>query len=160
MPPILHAAARLTLLSITSFAAPSKAGGLPEPPRAVYKCEVAGKVSYSDEPCLGAKRVELEPTRGLNKSTGQECTGKDVQRERQREAFAEGLRPLTGMDADQLKTATRRQKLKPAGQQECRALDRYLPRMEAEERSASGTDLLRVQDMLLSVRKRARELGC
>jgi hypothetical protein len=32
--------------------------------------------------------------------------------------------------------------------------------MEAEERSASGTALLRVQEMLLSMRKRARELGC
>lgn len=45
---------------------------LPAPSRTVYKCSVGGKVAYSDEPCVGAQRVNVEPTRGMNKSTGHE----------------------------------------------------------------------------------------
>ena len=34
---------------------------------AVYKCTDNGKVSYSNEPCLGAQRVDTMATRGLDK---------------------------------------------------------------------------------------------
>jgi hypothetical protein len=58
----------------------------------VFKCENGGKTFYSDSPCLGAKKIDVEPTRGLNKSTGSERTGKDVSREMQREQFAEAVK--------------------------------------------------------------------
>lgn len=38
---------------------------LPPPASSVYKCVVDGKTVYSDEPSLGAARVEVTPTRGV-----------------------------------------------------------------------------------------------
>jgi hypothetical protein len=46
------------------------AQSLPAPSRTVYKCEVGGKVTYSDSPCLGATRIDVEPTRGVSKLSG------------------------------------------------------------------------------------------
>ena len=43
---------------------------LDKPTRTVYKCNTDGKVVYSDTPCLGAERIDAEPTRGLDKSSG------------------------------------------------------------------------------------------
>lgn len=80
-------------------AASAQTRGLPNPWRTVYKCSINGKVVYTDDPCLGAQKVDVEPTRGLNKSTGRELSGADVSRERRRETFAEGVKPITGMTA-------------------------------------------------------------
>ena len=87
---------------------------LPAPSRSVYKCSGNGVTSYSDAPCLGAKRLEIEPTRGVGKKEGY-----DIQRERYREMFAEAVRPLTGMDAKQLDIQGRRMKLSAQAQREC-----------------------------------------
>jgi|LakMenEpi03Aug12_release.lakeMendotaPanAssembly.Ray.scaffolds.fasta_scaffold936250_1 hypothetical protein len=43
---------------------------LDKPTRTDYKCNVDGKVAYSDTPCLGAERIDAEPTRGLDKASG------------------------------------------------------------------------------------------
>lgn len=85
-----HLIALLIAAACTAGAvAQPQPGSLRQPSRTVYKCEAAGKVTYSDEPCAGAVRVEVEPTRGLNKSSGSERTGADVARERRREGIAE-----------------------------------------------------------------------
>jgi len=65
------------------------------PSRSIYKCDSNGAMTYSDAPCLGASRLEIEPTRGVGKTAGY-----DVQREQQREMIAESIRPLTGLDAN------------------------------------------------------------
>ena len=49
--------------------------------RTVFKCQVAGKTVYSDSPCLGAKQIDVEPTRGLNQTSGRVRVGADVARE-------------------------------------------------------------------------------
>ena len=142
-------------------AAQAQSNGLRQPSRTVYKCESAGKVTYSDEPCSGAVRVDVEPTRGMNKSSGREQTGADVARERRREGIAEALRPATGMDAKQFDTLARRQRLAPQAQQECRSLDRALPRAEAAEQRAGTTPSMRAaQENLLTLRRRHLDLGC
>ena len=51
---------------------------------------------------MGAQVIDVEPTRGLNKSSGRVQIGADVQHEQHREMIAEALRPLTGLDAKQL----------------------------------------------------------
>lgn len=141
---------------------------LPPASRTVFKCEVDGKISYSDAPCPGAQRLEVQPTRGLNKSTGTERVGTDVQRERFHEAFAEGIKPVTGMTPEQLTKAGQRAQLTLETQRECSQLDRGLPVAEKEEaallrqpRSAArDTGLKQVQTRLLQQRQRARELRC
>ena len=133
---------------------------LPQPSRSVYKCTVDGKVSYSDEPCLGAQRLEIEPTRGLNKSTGREMTGKDVGREKHREVMAEALKPLSGMDAKELEVFQRRQLLTPQVRVECGSLDAGIARAEADEKVAPMQMRRDVEERLLNLRKRQRDLRC
>ena len=120
--------------------------------RTVYKCAQGGKVAYSDEPCLNATVVDATPTRGLDKSTGVSRKGFDVQREERREAVAEALRPITGMNARQFDTFGRRQKLSVDAQRECSRLDKALPAAT----SASNPD----QTSLLLMRKRYKDFGC
>lgn len=148
--------------------ASSHAQPLPPASRTVFKCDLNGKVSYSDAPCPGAQRIEVQPTRGLNKSTGTERVGSDVQQERFHEAFAEGLKPITGMTPEQLKKAGQRAQLAPQAQHECSQLDRALPAAEKEEAAllrqarseARDTGLKQAQTRLLLQRQRARELRC
>lgn len=153
--PSTHACAALFLIS-TALGAQS----LPPPARTVFRCEEGGRVVYSDVPCMGARKIEVEPTRGVSRLSGQERIGQDVRNEHMREAFAEALKPVTGMNPRQLETFGRRLKLTPEDQRECQYLDRWMPPLELEEQRASGQARLDVQTRLFALRKRFRELGC
>lgn len=153
--------ARLTPLTVLLCASVATGQTLPPPSRTVYKCEEGGKVHYSDSPCLGAKKLEVEPTRGMNKATGRELVGPDVRHERFRETLSDGVKPLTGMDAKQTAHFGRRQKLAPEVQRQCRALDLQLPMAEAAEASArTDQDLKAAQKRLFDLRTSYRKLGC
>ena len=136
------------------------AQSLPPPSRTFFKYEAAGKVVYSDSPCLGARAIDVEPTCGADKITGKPRIGPDVQRERTREQFAEGLRPLTGLDTKQLDTAGRRLKLTADGQAQCGRLDTQIPAAEAGEARATGACRQEIQGRLLRLRQQFRELRC
>lgn len=58
---------------------------------AVYKCTDNGKVSYSNEPCLGAQRVDTMATRGLDKMSGVQRSGNAVQAEKNNEAIERAM---------------------------------------------------------------------
>ena len=124
---------KLFLLPVLWLCSVAVAQTLPPPSRAVYKCGEDGKVVYSDAPCLGARKLEVEPTRGMNKSTGRELQGQDVRNEHLREGFAGMVKPVTGMNARQLDHVGRRQRLNPDAQKQCRALDQQLPTAELAE---------------------------
>lgn len=145
-------------LAFASLAAAAQS--LPPPSRTVYRCEDGQKVHYSDTPCLGAKKVDVEPTRGLNKSAGREQVGQDVRREKQNEMMADALRPILNETPEQRATRHRRFKLEPAAKLECARLDIQLPRIEEQERSATKDTLPFVQKDLLESRARFRELRC
>lgn len=105
---------------LMSFASTSTwAQGLPSPSRTLFKCVIGGKVSYSDSPCLGAEKIDIEPTRGVSKLSGSERIGNDVRREQHRELIAEAIRPIAGMDAKQMDIFGRRMKLTPDAPREC-----------------------------------------
>jgi hypothetical protein len=133
---------------------------LPPTSRTVFKCVEGGKTFYSDAPCLGAEKINVEPTRGMNKSTGREIVGADVNRERTREAVADAIKPLTGMTAKQLDASGRRMRLSSSDQQSCKNLDIEIPRLEAEEKVADQQTKLPIQRQLLGVRQKYRNLGC
>ena len=156
---MLSIVAVLATLGVVADAAAQEVK-LPAPTRTVYKCDLQGKVVYSDEPCLGAKKVDVEPTRGVSKMTGTERVGHDVQREKTREAFVEGIRPLTGKNAAQLDQRGRRMKLKPDAAVQCAKLDGEVARLESEEATARVGQRAGLQSELLTARKRYRELGC
>jgi hypothetical protein len=133
---------------------------LPAASRTVYKCNASGKVVYSDAPCLGAEKLEIEPTRGLASASGRKAVGADVQRERHREALADALKPLTGKNAKEFEQYSRRSKLSVSANQECTALDKYLAAAEREESRTNGPERREVQERLFGMRTRYRELRC
>ena len=148
----LRTGSMLVLMTVASI---SLAQVLPVPTRTVYKCNVDGKTSYSDSPCVGAQRLEIEPSRGIGKSAGH-----DVQRERHQEMLAEAVRPLTGMDAKRLDAHGRRMKLSAEAQRECRALDKGIPEAERAEMRSIGEQREMEKVRLFSMRKQYRELRC
>ncbi len=159
-PPYLSPTTLLLLTSClwSTFAVAQK---LPAASRTVYKCEVGGKIQYSDEPCLGATRVDVEPTRGLDKSTGRVQRGVDVQNERFREHIAESAKPLTGMNTQEFEQASRRQRLNAQAQHQCRSWDQQIPAAEAAERAAkTGEELRAAQQRLFELRSAYRKLSC
>ena len=133
---------------------------LPCPTRTVFKCEVDGKVVYSDEPCVGAKRVDVEPTKGLNRSTGREVIGKDVARVTQSAQLSEAIRPITGMSAERFEVEKRRVYLAPEIKSECNRLDTVIGAGERREAVLQGVEKVAVQQQLYSMRKRYREATC
>ncbi len=135
-------------------------GKLPPTSRTVYKCTTDGKVVYSDEPCLGAEKINAEPTRGLNQFTGNVQRGRDVQNEMNREAFAQAVRPLTGMDANQLAVESRRQQLTPDARRQCQKLDQDIQLGEAKERAVIGDERSQVQQVLFNNRALHKRIGC
>jgi hypothetical protein len=130
------------------------------PSRTLFKCQDQGKITYSDSPCLGAEKMEVEPTRGVNKLSGKTRIGPDVQNEIHREMFAEAVRPLTGLNAKQFEVQARRYQLSGTVQQECRRLDQDLASAEAEEKRTTKNALHEVQARLFLMRQRFRELRC
>jgi hypothetical protein len=150
------------ILSILTLLVASSAFSqtLPAPSREVFKCEEGGKVVYSDAPCLGAKRVGVEPTRGLNKLSGTERIGADVRQEKHKEQMAEALRPLLGETAEQYSKRHRRATLTPKSQGQCGRLDQEIQSAEQAEREAAKGELLQAQDRLYRIRKQYIDLRC
>ena len=142
-------------LLLVAASAVSSAQTLSAPSRSVYKCSTNGMTTYSDAPCLGAERLEIEPTRGVGKTTG-----RDVQREQHQEMIAEAIRPLTGMDAKQLEVQGRRMKLSAKAQSECRGLDAQIPEAEREEGRAAGERRDHIKVTLFTLRQHQRSLRC
>jgi len=142
------------------FSGLAEAQSLPAPSRTVFRCEEGGKVVYSDSPCLGAKAINVAPTRGVSKLSGRERVGNDVQREVFQEQMAEAIRPLSGMNPKQYEVFGRRLKLAPEVQRECRHLDGQIPSLERAEAQASGPEFVTIQRRLFGLRSRFRELGC
>lgn len=147
-------------LSIFARAVAAQTSTLPLPSRSMYKCTIEKKVTYTDEPCLGAQRIEVEPTRGLNKYSGREITGPDVANEKRREVFANAIKPLTGMNEQQFAVQTRRQNLSVMNKSECATLDVLNAKSEAEERNASAETKPIIQHNLFAQRKKYKDLRC
>lgn len=149
------------MLAVLAWCAlPAFGQQLPAPSRTMYKCTNDKVVSYSDKPCLGAERLVVVPTRGVNKLSGKERIGKDVAREQHREMIAEAIKPLTGMSPAQFEIAARRSRLGSLAQTECRQLDPVLLQTEAAEATADKSTRPAVQYHLFTLRKRYTELGC
>ena len=128
----------------------------------VYRCEINGKVGYSDEPCRGAKRVDLRPTRGLDKLSGKSQKGADVRAEESNKQAADIFRPILRETPEQRATRHRRARnhLTPEETAQCYLLDARMRGLEGEEKAAAGAELQRVQQKLLKQRQEHRQLKC
>lgn len=158
LPPVRFATCLLAPLLVAGIAS---AQSLPSPSRTVFKCDEGGRIVYSDVPCMGAKKVDVEPTRGVSKLSGKERVGNDVRREVFQEQMADAMRPITGMNAKQYDAFGRRVKLAPDAQRECRQLDSQLPALErSEQQQVSAPEQAAIQRRLFGLRSRYRDLGC
>jgi len=128
----------------------------------VYRCEVNGKISYSDDPCIGAQRVDVTPTRGLDKLSGKSRKGADVRAEELNKHAADVFRPILGETPEQRATRLRRahNHLTPGETAECYLLDTRMTSLEQQEKSSSGAELQRIQQALLKQRQQHRKLKC
>lgn len=126
----------------------------------VYRCEIAGQVSYSDEPCVGAKEIDTTPTQGLDKMTGASRKGADVRRDEHDAAMANALKPLTGMTADQYRVYKHRIKLSPSDKAECARLDKSLPGLKQRATMASSSGKAMAEVELYKARKLFNDLDC
>ena len=157
---ILRLAISAALLMPWTSAVSLAQSQLPSPSRTIYKCNMKGTVSYSDEPCVGAKRLDATLTRGVDHLSGKIRVGKDVAAEIHTEQFADALRPLHGMSTSQFATMARRNNLEPAAQRECRALEPAILGLEKAEKSSDAALIKRVQQDLFILRKRYKSLAC
>lgn len=142
------------------LAANSAMAQLPAPTQTVYKCTIGGKIRYSDEPCLGAKRIDVTPTRGVDRLSGAARIGKDAARERRSEQFARAVEPITGMNEAEFATAARRARLGAESQRECRQLEAAIVASEKAERSGFEPAIQSTQQELFRLRKRYKTLAC
>lgn len=146
----------LTISAVSS----SYAQTIPAPSRTVFKCEIEGKVVYSDSPCIGAKRVDIQPSRGLNKTTGSERVGADIRREHHNEQMAEALRPILGENAEQRSQRHHRAGLKPEIRTRCAQSGQEISAAEKAEIKSTKENLSSVQSNLYQLRKEYRDLRC
>ncbi|MCV2360044.1 DUF4124 domain-containing protein [Paucibacter sp. TC2R-5] len=151
---------KITVVTLAVAASSIAAQSLPPPSRTVYKCEEGKNVHYSDSPCLGGKKVDVAPTSGINKSTGQERIGHDVQREKHNELMADALRPIINETPEQRATRHKRFNLVPSAKADCARLDNLIPKLEGQERSAAPQTISTVQRELLAAREKFHNLRC
>ena len=117
-----------------------------------YKCVTGKKVTYTDEPCVGAKVVDTTPTQGLDKLTGVSKKGADVRRIEFNKAMAEAWKPLLGETPEQRAQRQKRWNLSEKDKFECWNLDGQIQGkrvMDAKEEVS-----------LYQARKRFNDLKC
>lgn len=126
----------------------------------VYRCDTAGKVSYSHEPCVGAHEVDTTPTQGVDKMTGRSRKGADVQRHEFETIRAEAIKPLTGMSPEQYRVYRQRFPLSPQDQRDCARLDATLPATRQRAASATASEKAAAEVELYKARKQFNDLNC
>lgn len=126
----------------------------------VYRCEMNGRIAYSDSPCVGAKVIDATPNQGVDKMSGQSRKGADVQRAEMNKIFDDALKPLTGKSSAEMDALRRRARLPGTDQAECARLDRQLPPLEARASSSDGRSRAEAEVQLYQARKRFFDLKC
>ena len=127
----------------------------------VYRCETAGRVNYSDSPCVGGAVVDIAPTQGMDRMSGASRKGHDVQRTERNKGFDEVIRPLSGKTHDEMNTLRRRVKLPARDQAVCSQLDEQLADLEAATKQpTASTHRARADVDLYLARKRYFDLKC
>ena len=60
--PAVHAAFVVCALCAGFGSGRVSSQNLPPPSSTVFKCEANGRIVYTDSPCMGAQRIEIDPT--------------------------------------------------------------------------------------------------
>jgi len=112
--------------------------------QAVYKCQLQGRTTYSNEPCLGAQVIQTTPARGLGESHENSRAGNDGLRREKREKKVK--EPMNSPASDLT---------------ECSALDTQEKQQSSVIHNSRNIDAVNAAaDAFIANRKRYRELGC
>lgn len=126
----------------------------------VYRCENNGRIEYTEQPCLGAKEIDVTPTKGLETHKGANIRSPALQRERFREHLIEGIQPATGMDLKEFNKFERRQKLPPSAKSTCALLDKRLPSLDQARTRAEQKNKADAEAELFKARMQYKDLKC
>ena len=139
----------LALASSASFAEP------------VYKCTSdSGKVLYSNEPCVGAERIDATGSRGFDKSSGRVRKGNSVRKEEADQMIERSVQLTLGKEW-KLEKTRKRQFMRVDDRLRCDKLDYDIERLEGLEKTNKGKPALQdVQVELFRKRKDFRDLDC
>jgi hypothetical protein len=120
---------------------------VPHPERTastVFRCETLGQITYSDQPCAGAQRVDALRLPGAN-----------------RVAMAESTHATTPAAAGWgYGSGANRSSHARTDDPECPHLAQRMARVEAEEQRATAATIGLIQQRLAVQRERFRELAC
>ena len=144
-PPGRGLAALCALAAAAAVALPAASQTLPPSPRMVFKCEQAGQVIYTDQPCSGAQKSELLRVHAAPPPDA-------------------GIQPYPPVAAllDPRPAALTERPPKVAGtpRAECPHLAQRIALVEAEEQRATSQNIRMIQERLAVQRNRYNELGC
>lgn len=133
---------------------------LPAMSQQVYRCEANGKISYSHEPCVGAKAIDTTPTQGMDKMNGKSRKGADVQKAESDRQLAQALQPMTGQSPEAFEITKRRMSLTPLEKHSCNQLDFALPQLAQNVVQATPEQKDYAEGKLYKARKAYRDLRC
>ena len=126
----------------------------------VYRCEVNGKVSYSNEPCQDAKLVKTPPAQSSDKTPAQHQKDMDALKAELERNNATKTRALAAKAPEDPEVAKRRENLTPLAKHSCSLLDQSLPQLR--ENAAHGTpeNKEKAEVQLYKARKAFQDLRC
>ena len=126
----------------------------------VYRCEANGKVTYSHEPCLGAKAIDTTPTQSTDKTSAQHKKDMDALKAELDRSNAANVRPLASKAPDDPEVAKRRENLTPLAKHSCSLLDQALPQLRQNAAQGSTEEKTKAIAQLHKARKAFQDLRC
>jgi hypothetical protein len=127
----------------------------------IYKCTAeSGKVLYSNEPCVGAQRIDATASKGFDKSSGRVMKGQSVRKEEADQMIERSVQITLGKEWNLEKTR-KRQFHRMDDRAKCELLDYQIDSLEKREKANKGKpELQDVQVELFEKRKAFREIDC
>ena len=117
-------------------------------------------MSSTRTPCPNAKEIDVTPTKGAETYAGANLKSPAAMREKSRDQLVEAVRPLTGLDQKGFDVFERRRRLTATAQQDCKVLDRDLPKLELTQRETKGKEGDAAAEAVYQARLRFKNLGC
>ena len=126
----------------------------------VYRCEVNGQVSYSNEPCQGAKVVNTTPAQSSDKTSDQQQKNLDALKAELERNNATKTRALTAKAPEDPEVARRRENLTPLAKHSCSLLDQSLPQLREDAAHGTPENKEKADIQLYKARKAFQDLRC
>ena len=140
--------------AVSAIALPAYAVGSSQP-GTVFRCEVEGRVLYTDSPCPRAERVDTIRVPGPRLHSPRLHSPQAVTA-----SWEAAESPLRVTDARSYGWDPRTHRFAQPEKAECPHLAQRMALVEAEERTATAASIGLIQERLSVQRQRFRELGC